>query len=249
LDAATFPCPISIFRHPLLQQFTLSIFCKLPTRKVQTYNDLKYAIMLRILTSIFMHRMQERQSRDNAPFLQVELDVSDSAREGCCVGTINVTSEPKDWKPSVQLAIQEIRRLQRHGIQRSELNRYINAFVMDAELANEAKDSVESIDHLEYVMEFLALDHKVVHPETNFEAVKRIAKAITFEEMQALTRSTLSFGSDYGREEEVLEAYKQSLDEWADPGPSFATSVLVCVPEFVDASGDLLGVQAASTVR
>lgn len=68
MDSERFPCPISIFRHPLLQQFTLSIFCKLPTRKVQTYSDLKYTVMLRILTAIFVHRMQERQERVSSQF-------------------------------------------------------------------------------------------------------------------------------------------------------------------------------------
>ena len=60
VKTGTVPCPISIYRHPLLQQFTLSIFCKMPVRTVQTYADLKFAIMLRILTSIFIFRMQER---------------------------------------------------------------------------------------------------------------------------------------------------------------------------------------------
>lgn len=173
--------------------------------------------------------------------MSVELDISDSAREGCCVGTISVTSEPGDWKESVQLAIQEIRRLQRHGIQQAELKRYINAFVLDAELAMEAMDSVESVQNLEYVMELLALDHKILHPETNHTAMKRIAQTITAEEMLALTRSVLVFGSDYGRETDVLKEYKASKTEWADPGPAFATSVLACVPEFVDASGMSVG--------
>ena len=157
------------------------------------------------------------------------------------MGTISVTSEPRDWKSSVQLAIQEIRRLQRHGVQQAELKRYINAFVMDAELAKEAMDSVESVENLEYLMEFLALDHRVVHPETNHEAVKRIAETITVEEMHKLTRSTLTFGSDYGREDVILQEYEASQSSWAEPGPSFATSVLACVPEFVDASGLSLG--------
>lgn len=180
--------------------------------------------------------------RDNAPFAAVELDISDSAREGCCVGTINVTSEPADWERSVQLAIEEIRRLQRYGVQQAELKRYINAFVMDAELAMEAQDSVESVQNLEILMEFLALDHRVVHPERNHEAIQRIAQTITVEEMHALTRSMLTFGSDYGREAAILEAYRNSEEgEWAEPGPAFATSILACVPEFVDASGNSLG--------
>jgi hypothetical protein len=46
----------------------------------------------------------------------ITLDISDSGREGCAVCTLTVTSEPKHWKGATQVAVQEMRRLQRHGL-------------------------------------------------------------------------------------------------------------------------------------
>ena len=43
-----------------------------------------------------------------------------SGREGCAVSTLTVSSEPSDWEGALAVAIQEIRRLQRHGINQGE---------------------------------------------------------------------------------------------------------------------------------
>ena len=43
-----------------------------------------------------------------------------SGREGCAVSTLTVSSEPSDWEGARAVAIQEIRRLQRHGINQGE---------------------------------------------------------------------------------------------------------------------------------
>ena len=45
-------------------------------------------------------------------FIAIELDISDSGREGCAVSTLTITSEPKDWKEAVAVGVQEARRMQ-----------------------------------------------------------------------------------------------------------------------------------------
>lgn len=40
----------------------------------------------------------------------IELDISDSGREGCAVSTLTITAEPKSWRAAVQVAVQEVRR-------------------------------------------------------------------------------------------------------------------------------------------
>eukprot|EP00210_Caulerpa_lentillifera_P004547 g4337.t1 len=233
-----FPCGINIFRHPLLQQFTLSIYCKIPVKPIKTFADLKYCLMVRVLMSVFAHRINARYSEQNPPFVAVEMDISDSAREGCQVGTIAITSEPKDWRGALEVAVQETRRLQRHGLKKAELQQFMGALLKDTELSAEAMDSITSVDNLDYLMESLALDHKVVHPKLHQAAIVDCGQNVTLDEMKALARSLLSFGSDYGREKEIIEEYKQSKKgEWWEIGPTFATSIVACVPAFVDASG------------
>ena len=60
-----------------------------------------------------MHRYVEQ---DQPRFISIALDISDSGREGCAVTTLTVTSEPRDWQVATGLAVQETRRLQRHGV-------------------------------------------------------------------------------------------------------------------------------------
>ena len=60
------------------------------------------------------------------------------------------------------MAVQEVRRLQQHGVTSGELERYKAALLRDSEqLAGQAA-SVPSVDNLEFVMESLALGHTVL---------------------------------------------------------------------------------------
>lgn len=60
----------------------------------------------------------------NPGFMAITLDISDSGREGCAVSTLTVSAEPKDWQRATATAVQEMRRLQRHGLTQGELDRY-----------------------------------------------------------------------------------------------------------------------------
>lgn len=44
----------------------------------------------------------------NPPFTSIELDHSDSGREGCTVTTLTVTAEPKNWQSAIKVAVQEV---------------------------------------------------------------------------------------------------------------------------------------------
>jgi hypothetical protein len=57
-----------------------------------------------------------RYAEGEVPFIGIDLDISDSGREGCAVSTLTVSSEPADWEGATAVAIQEVRRLQRHGL-------------------------------------------------------------------------------------------------------------------------------------
>lgn len=124
--------PVSVFRHPLLQHFQLSIFCKLPVRPMVSMSDLRRMFITRILVSVFQFRINVRYVDANPSFVGIELDISDSGREGCAVSTLTITSEPKDWQGAVSVAVEEVRRLQRFGITAGELERYRMAMLRDS---------------------------------------------------------------------------------------------------------------------
>lgn len=239
-----FQSPISVFRHRLLQLFQLSIFCKLPVQPMKTLDDLKRAFMVRIMLSVMQFRINARYVAADPPFIGIELDHSDSGREGCAVSTLTITSEPKDWRGAVQVAVQEVRRLQQHGVTAAEMERYKSALLRDSEQLAEGAESVPSLDNLEFVMESMALGHAVLEQRQAHAYLMELADTITPDEVSALCRSTLSFASHYGDEATLLKEYEADPSKWAEPGPSIATAVVACIPTFMDASGNSSGAAA-----
>lgn len=75
--------------------------------------------------------------------------------------------------------------------------------------------------------------------------IMKLSDTITVEGVNALARSILSAISHYGREAELFEeAGSDPLQNgWAWPGPTWATSVVACLPAFMDASGSSTGRQ------
>ncbi|XP_024365471.1 stromal processing peptidase, chloroplastic isoform X2 [Physcomitrium patens] len=81
-----------IFQHGLLQNISISLFCKTPVQKVQTSSDLRDVLMRRIFLSTLQFCTNTRYKSATPPFNGVELDHSDSGREGCTVSTLKPQS-------------------------------------------------------------------------------------------------------------------------------------------------------------
>ena len=62
-------------------------------------------LQVRIMLSVLQFRLNRRYVEADPPFVAIELDQSDSGREGCAVSTLTITSEPKDWRGAVQVPI------------------------------------------------------------------------------------------------------------------------------------------------
>ena len=58
-----------------------------------------------MLLSVLNFRVNRRYVEANPRFIGIELDISDSSREGCAVSTLTITSEPKDWRGAVQASV------------------------------------------------------------------------------------------------------------------------------------------------
>ena len=65
----------------------------------------------------------------------------------------------------MQVAVQEVRRLQKYGVTAGELANYKAALMRDSEHLAAQKESMPSVDTLDYCMECLALNHTFMAQE------------------------------------------------------------------------------------
>ncbi|XP_047940416.1 stromal processing peptidase, chloroplastic [Salvia hispanica] len=212
--------PPQIFQHELLQNFSVNMFCKIPVNKVRTFGDLRNVLMKRIFLSALHFRINTRYQSSNPPFTAVELDHSDSGREGCTVTTLTVTAEPRNWQNAIKVAVQEVRRLKEFGVTNGELARYLDALLKDSEQLAAMIDNVSSVDNLDFIMESDALGHTVMDQRQGHESLVAVASTVTLEEVNSVGAEVLEFISDFG---------KQSA-----PSPA---AIVACVPKKVHVDG------------
>ncbi|KAL8236008.1 hypothetical protein R6Q59_017089 [Mikania micrantha] len=209
-----------IFQHELLQNFSVNMFCKIPVNKVQTYGDLRNVLMKRIFLSALHFRINSRYKSSSPPFTSIELDHSDSGREGCTVTTLTVTAEPKSWQSAIKVATQEVRRLKEFGVTNGELARYLDALLKDSEQLAAMCDNISSVDNLDFVMESDALGHTVMDHKQSYESLISVAGTITLEEVNFIGAQVLEYISDFGKESAPVPA-----------------AIVACVPRKVHVDG------------
>ncbi|KAJ0451311.1 putative processing peptidase [Helianthus annuus] len=209
-----------IFQHELLQNFSINMFCKIPVNKVQTYGDLRNVLMKRIFLSALHFRINSRYKSSSPPFTSIELDHSDSGREGCTVTTLTVTAEPQSWQGAIKVATQEVRRLKEFGVTKGELARYLDALLKDSEQMAAMCDNISSVDNLDFVMESDALGHMVMDHKQSYESLINVAGTITLEEVNFIGAQVLEYISDFGK-----------------PSAPVPAAIVVCVPKKVHVDG------------
>ncbi|XP_020230026.1 stromal processing peptidase, chloroplastic [Cajanus cajan] len=212
--------PPQIFQHELLQNFSINMFCKIPVNKVQSYKDLRKVLMKRIFLSALHFRINTRYKSSNPPFTSVELDHSDSGREGCTVTTLTITAEPKNWHNAIRVAVQEVRRLKEFGVTQGELTRYLDALLKDSEHLAAMIDNVSSVDNLDFIMESDALGHKVMDQRQGHESLLAVAGTVTLEEVNSVGAKVLEFIADFGK-----------------PTAPLPAAIVACVPKKVHIEG------------
>jgi predicted Zn-dependent peptidase len=188
-----------IFQHELLQNFSINMFCKIPVTKVKTYGDLRNVLMKRIFLSALHFRINTRYKSSNPPFTSIELDHSDSGREGCTVTTLTVTAEPKNWPDAIKVAVQEVRRLKEFGVTKGELARYMDALIKDSEHMAAMIDNFPSVDNLDFVMESDALGHTVMDQRQGHDSLLAVAGTVTLQEVNSTGAKVLEYITDFGK--------------------------------------------------
>eukprot|EP00268_Persea_americana_P007317 TRINITY_DN1270_c2_g1_i2.p1 TRINITY_DN1270_c2_g1~~TRINITY_DN1270_c2_g1_i2.p1 ORF type:complete len:1245 (-),score=273.98 TRINITY_DN1270_c2_g1_i2:1667-5401(-) len=212
--------PPEIFQHELLQNFSFNMFCKIPVNKAVSYGDLRNVLMKRIFLSALHFRINARYKSSNPPFISVELDHSDSGREGCTVTTLTVTAEPQNWQSAIKVAVKEVRRLKEFGVTRGELARYMDALLKDSEQLAAMIDNVPSVDNLDFIMESDALGHTVMDQRQAYESLLAVAETVTLAEVNSIGSEVLEFISDFG-----------------NPTAPLPAAIVACVPKKVHIDG------------
>ncbi|XP_066379077.1 stromal processing peptidase, chloroplastic isoform X5 [Miscanthus floridulus] len=193
---------------------------EIPVSKVQTYKDLRSVLMKRIFLSALHFRINTRYKSSNPPFTSVELDHSDSGREGCTVTTLTVTAEPQNWRSAIKVAVHEVRRLKEFGVTMGEMTRYMDALIKDSEQLAMMIDSVPSVDNLDFIMESDALGHTVMDQLQGHESLLGVAETVTLEEVNTVGAEVLEFISDFGK-----------------PNAPLPAAIVACVPRMVHVDG------------
>lgn len=202
--------PLRIFRNELLEGLQVNFYTKAPVRPLQTLEDIRHLIAVRILIGVLQFRVVSRYSSNHAP---VQIDHSDSFREGCAVTSITVNADPRDWRNALACVVQEVRAICDYGITEGEMQRYGEAMLKDVEKGVAENDTVASEDHLNFIMTSDVFDHTVMHPEQSFQAYKKVAPYVTMEQILVTAKWMLGFVGYYGKA--------------AAPPP---TAIVVCTP-------------------
>ncbi|GJM97940.1 hypothetical protein PR202_ga14905 [Eleusine coracana subsp. coracana] len=229
-NASPFGAMASLFAPKLPGGFAANltvnncIFCfsfgQIPVNQVQTYKDLRSVLMKRIFLSALHFRINTRYKSSNPPFTSVELDHSDSGREGCTVTTLTVTAEPQNWRSAIKVAVHEVRRLKEFGVTMGEMTRYMDALIKDSEQLAMMIDSVPSVDNLDFIMESDALGHTVMDQLQGHESLLAVAETVTLEEVNTVGAEVLEFISDFGK-----------------PNAPLPAAIVACVPKKVHVDG------------
>jgi len=188
--------PLRIFRNELLEGLQLNFYAKAPVRPLKTLEDIRHLVAVRILIGVLQFRIVSRYSSNHAP---VQIDHSDSFREGCAVTSVTVNADPRDWRNALACVVQEVRAICDYGITESEMNRYMDAMLKDVEKGVAENDTVPSEDHLNFIMTSDVFDHVVMHPEQSHQAFQKVAPTVTMEQVHVTAKWMLGFLGYYGK--------------------------------------------------
>ncbi|CAK0800860.1 unnamed protein product [Prorocentrum cordatum] len=188
--------PLRIFRNELLEGLQLNFYSKAPVRPLRTQEDILYLVCARILIGVVQFRIVSRYASNHAP---VQIDHSDSFREGCAVTSITVNADTRDWRNALACVVQELRAVCDYGITDSEQKRYMEAMLKDVEKGVVENDTVPSEDHLNFIMTSDVFDHVVMHPDQSFQVYKEVAPYVTKEQIITTAKWMFGFLAYYGK--------------------------------------------------
>lgn len=176
-----------IFQHELLQAFSFHLFAKRPVEPIVDTASLRRDLMRRMTISALQIRFNVQQ-RQHPLFTFVDFNQMNWPREGCAVCSLDLTTEPGNWKEAVTVAISEVRRLGLYGLTQGELDRYKTAVLSEAQQFEAQSDQTTSEDVLTEVMEAQACGHTLMSPEQRLFYTDALLDSIDLEDMNFAAR-------------------------------------------------------------
>lgn len=212
-----------IFKHELLQAFSLHLFAKRPVEEIVDLDSFRRSMARRVALAALQIRLNVGGRSDDPAFTFVEFNQLDSAREGCAVCSLDMTAEPTRWKDAMYKALSEIRKLGIFGVTLGEMERYASSLMTDAEQLAAQGDRISHGDQLSYLMETVANGNVFMSPTQSYEMTVKALATLTLEEVNDAATELCSH---------VISFHK---DEAPVQGPVI---VVACMPKGVDDPND-----------
>lgn len=172
-----------IFRHELLQSFSLHFFSKRPVEPIVDIDSFRKSLARRVALAALQIRLNVGGRSDDPAFTFVEFNQLDSAREGCAVCSLDMTAEPHKWKEAIYKSLSEIRKLGVHGVTMGEMERYASSLMTDGEQLAAQGDRISHGDQLSYLMETVANGHTFMSPEQSYKMTAKALSSLTIEDV------------------------------------------------------------------
>jgi len=225
-----------IFRHELLQAFSLHLFAKRPVDPITDLPSFRRSLARRVALAALQIRLNVGGRSDDPAFTFVEFNQLDSAREGCAVCSLDLTAEPSRWRDAICKSLSEIRKLGLFGVTPGEMERYASALMTDAEQLAAQGDRISHGDQLAYLMETVANGHTFMSPEQSYEMTANALSTMTLEEVNQAAKELCSHITAIGGEAQsegslVAVACCPKTDNKDGPDYCDEQSLLQCIKE------------------
>jgi len=178
-----------IFKHNLLQQFSLHLFAKRPIVGLRTLGDFRYNLAKRVALAALQIRLNV-SGRGTGDVNFVEFNSLDSAREGCNVCSLDLTCASEDWESAIVSTVSAIHKLGKYGVTYSELERYSSALMTDAqqlysmESMGEGQVGLSSNELLNGLMETMSNNHQFMSAEESLVCTEAALTSLTVDEVR-----------------------------------------------------------------
>jgi predicted Zn-dependent peptidase len=210
-----------IFRHELLQAFSLHVFAKRPVQEIVDLPSLQRSLARRVALAALQIRLNVGGRNDDPAFTFVEFNQLDSAREGCAVCSLDLTAEPHKWRDAICKSVSEIRKLGEFGVTHGEMERYASSLMTDAEQLAAQGDRIGHGDQLSYLMETVANGHTFMSPMQSYQMTAKALSTLTVEQVNEAARELCSHITAFHKDAPAIE------------GP---TIVVACMPKSIKES-------------
>lgn len=194
-----------IFRHELLQAFSLHLFAKRPVEPIVDMESFQRSLARRVALAALQIRLNVGGRSDDPAFTFVEFNQLDSAREGCAVCSLDLTAEPHRWRDAICKSVSEIRKLGLFGVTPGEMERYASSLMTDAEQLAAQGDRISHGDQLSYLMETVANGHTFMSPTQSYHVTAQALSTLTVEQVNEAAAELCSHITSMHKDSEAIE--------------------------------------------